>query len=271
MVGDTKQVVRVVQMDKKKHAKFGSSLDPMMCTAYVPMDLSDDTVTPRGNTHYWIPGNEEVMVAEKDMLYVRPNQVGIVRGTYSAKSNQVIDLNPEAYHDEFACMKRDNEIYEWKSPDPHLSIEMTLAKLPMFAEELPHCEAILVSHGHKLQMSPRYHCECAGQGIEFDNGRAKWKFRKLNDMRTDGFRDAATRSFSRENLPRGLSAKYERRCRDYIRCYRSGAETMGLEKMRNEIKTHRNMFDSFRTYCKSSDLNDDMAALSIFPNIGPVD
>lgn len=231
--------------------------------------LDNGQVTPRGSECYWrtpTPAEKEmteVELAEKDMLFVRPSQIGIRQGKLSVKRGLVIDVVPDAYLEEFEKLEENNEIYMWQERDLSLSYEATLNSLPMFRDEMPQCEAVLHAYGHRLQMSPRYHCECAGEGIEFDNGRSKWYFRKCNDFSTDGFKRAAATSMSKSNLPRALSAKYERRCRDYVRCYRLGCETNGLEKMRKEIKSHRNMFDSYRAYVSSNDLDDDEAQLAI--------
>ena len=44
------------------------------------------------------------------------------------------------------------------------------------------------------------------------------------------------------NTPHELAAKFERRANDYQRSYRMGVLSKDLEKMRAEIKTHRNIY-----------------------------
>jgi hypothetical protein len=57
-------------------------------------------------------------------------------------------------------------------------------------------------------------------------------------------------SFSLKIQPLSLAAKHERRTNDYKRPGRMGVISKDLQKMRNAIKTHRNVvLDSYKTFC----------------------
>jgi hypothetical protein len=63
-------------------------------------------------------------------------------------------------------------------------------------------------------------------------------------------------SFSLKIQPLSLTAKHERRTNYYKRSYRMGVVSKDLQKMRNTIKTHRNMLDTYKTF-SISDATDD--------------
>jgi hypothetical protein len=57
-------------------------------------------------------------------------------------------------------------------------------------------------------------------------------------------------------MPQSLGAKFERRTRDYVRCHRLGVLSVDLDKMRKEIKIHRNMKDHHRRFVESPRTDD---------------
>jgi hypothetical protein len=61
----------------------------------------------------------------------------------------------------------------------------------------------------------------------------------------------------KKNIPQELAAKFERRTNDYQRCYRMGVLSKDLEKMRKEIKTHRNMLDYHYRFIHSTAADDE--------------
>ena len=64
------------------------------------------------------------------------------------------------------------------------------------------------------------------------------------------------RAYNIRTQPQSLMAKYKRRTRDYIRSYRMGTPSKDLNKMRAEIKTHRNMLDYHATFVRSEGTDD---------------
>ena len=58
-------------------------------------------------------------------------------------------------------------------------------------------------------------------------------------------------AYAKRNIPRTLTCKFERRTNDYQRSYRMGVLSKDLDKMREEIKTHRDMKDYHHRFVKS--------------------
>ena len=81
--------------------------------------------------------------------------------------------------------------------------------------------------GHLLLLSPKFHCERAGVGVEYAWGRAKMNFRKKCMFTTADLYANVRQSLSRDNIPLRLMRSYARKCRDYERTYARGYD--GLE------------------------------------------
>jgi hypothetical protein len=148
------------------------------------------------------------------------------------------------YHDEKAMEEDD------------LNLEAVLGKLPIFLNELPLIEQIVADAGNLLAVSPIVHCELAGRGVEYTNGRAKWDYRNKCTGQVNQMEKLCRDAYSSRNIPQDLMAKFERRVRDYMRSYRMGVMATDLEKMRKEIKTHRNMLDCYESFIKSETTDD---------------
>ena len=141
--------------------------------------------------------------------------------------------------------------------DDTSSLEAVLGKIPMFANELPLVEQAMVDYGHTIEASPIVHPEIAGRGVEHAHGRAAWYYRSKCEGKVDAMEDLCRRACQKKNTPQALGAKFERRTRDYTRCYRMGVMSKDLEKMRKEIKTHRNMKDYHQKFIESEVTDDD--------------
>ena len=140
----------------------------------------------------------------------------------------------------------------------------------MFADELPLVEQAMADYENRIEKSPIVHPEIAGRGIEYAHGRAAFFYTsrfepyvwrpcflvciiffllrcqgKLADMEK-----LCYLAYSKSNIPQELAAKFERRTNDYQRSYRMGVLSKDLEKMRREIKTHRNMMDFHHRFIK---------------------
>jgi hypothetical protein len=141
------------------------------------------------------------------------------------------------------------------------TLESVVGNLSMFKNELPLIEQIVNDFWNVLCVSPIVHCELAGRGIEYANGRAKWYYRNRCVGEVGKMEEICKASYGRSNIPQELMAKYERRVRDYMRSYRMGVVISSLEKMRGEIKTHRNMMDSYESFIKSDTTDDPVVDL----------
>ena len=109
---------------------------------------------------------------------------------------------------------------------------------------------------HLLMLSPKYHAELAGQGIEYDFGRCKWWFRNHNSHSTAGLKVKSLESMSKENVTIGLTRKYARRARDYMRAYRWGAKGLEVEVQKKVYKCHRSSYDQFRKFIAAAEVID---------------
>ena len=89
-------------------------------------------------------------------------------------------------------------------------------------------------------MSPKGHCELAGQGIEYDWGKMKQNFRRKNKLKN--FHGLILDSMSRATLPLSTSRKFARKARAYRRAYRDGEPNSfaDVEKLMKRYKCHRN-------------------------------
>ena len=101
-------------------------------------------------------------------------------------------------------------------------------------------------------MSPKGHCELAGQGIEYDWGKSKQNFRRKNKLKH--FHQLILESWSCENLKLSTSRKFARKARAYRRAYRTGAdnEHAAIEKMVKVFKAHRNAKDFAGKFIRES-------------------
>ena len=104
-------------------------------------------------------------------------------------------------------------------------------------------------------MSPKYHCEIAGEGIEYAWGLAKKKFRhtKLEDKNTkEKFNKAVKASIN--HVKQDHVFKFAAKCRRIMVTYlaASGANREltyeSIEKFQKKLKTHRNVSDQEKGY-----------------------
>ena len=130
--------------------------------------------------------------------------------------------------------------------------------------------------------SPKYHCEIAGEGIEYSWGNSKAKYRriKVKDKKTaEQFRHQVGKCLSRDYLHAERIRKNSRRAREYMVAYfilsikeaDSGCEnltgiskiTIGelkpcavsakkIEQMKKLVRTHRAAFDFDQSFCSAA-------------------
>ena len=71
--------------------------------------------------------------------------------------------------------------------NPDMNIDQVLGGLPDFKNELSALEHTVAKRGHILVLSPKFHPELAGVGIEYSWGMSKLKFRReINDQEHRG-------------------------------------------------------------------------------------
>lgn len=198
----------------------------------------------------------------------------------------VVEVDLDAYHsereaearaaleDEAAAAEVDVVALMFEEPQRNLELSMQWVALNKCAADMANVpsmlEEVVREAGHTLIMSPKYHAELAGQGIEYDFGSCKHYYRNYPRASKKGMVDNSLASFSSEAVPLWLTRKHARKARDYQRTYRGKQPTDDLEQTESvlkEQKVHRSALDShsgwlkrardnpppFRTYLPSFD------------------
>ncbi|CAM9642953.1 unnamed protein product, partial [Sphacelaria rigidula] len=139
-----------------------------------------------------------------------------------------------------------------KAKDPKMNIDQVLGQLPDFKNECTALQHTVQKRGHILVLSPKFHPEVAGVGIEYSWGMSKLKFRReLNDEVPKNLHQNILAFMCRKNiLTLSRIRRFARRTRDYCRAYlklekdATGIESKDkIEKMRKTCKAHRNIID----------------------------
>jgi len=131
-----------------------------------------------------------------------------------------------------------------KGRDQSMSMDYMLSLCEDFMKEKTALQAMVEARGHILVMSPKGHCELAGQGIEYDWGKMKQTYRRNNRYEKD-FHEMILKSMGRDVLKLSTSRKFARKARAYRRAYREGCdnEHACIEQMVKQFKAHRNAAD----------------------------
>ena len=103
---------------------------------------------------------------------------------------------------------------------------------------------------HRCVFSSKHHCECAGNGIEYDNGRSKWWYRAHCDMTKAGMKKNAALSVSKKVITMAHTLKFARKARDFMRAYRCGSVDAEVEKHSREFRAHRCMLHCYFTFVR---------------------
>lgn len=129
--------------------------------------------------------------------------------------------------------------------DQSLSMTHALSQCEDFRNEVTALQEILSRRGHILVMTPKGHCELAGEGIEYCWGKMKKHFRKHNRCNLKGFNQLIIDSMSRAALPLRTARKFARRARTYERVYADEAvrELVDIERIVKQYKSHHNAVD----------------------------
>ena len=105
-----------------------------------------------------------------------------------------------------------------------------MARLPEFQIPVKSLlQELLEANGHLLLLSPKYHAELAGVGIEYCFGRVKWWFRNKNTMSTESLKSKSLQSFGSDVVTVYHVRKFARSARDYMRAYSWGHTGLEVE------------------------------------------
>ena len=150
-----------------------------------------------------------------------------------------------------------------KDEHRHLVLRTLMMNCADFKEEKSAMEVLLQDLSNKssnnqsikLLVSPKYHCELAGEGVEYCWGLSKRFFRnqgleKKNTKKK--FEDIVRQSI--EYVKKEHVVKFAGKCRRYMMAYynaRNGAHELTydwIERFVKKTKTHRNILDQERGF-----------------------
>ena len=136
-----------------------------------------------------------------------------------------------------------------------------LAQTNDFKSEVSLLGKVVERYGYVIWFTPKYHCELAGEGIEYMWGFVKWIYRKIPKGEKDTkyrFIESVEKLLTRETVKRERVARFSRRarryiCAYYVQHYGEGESTAVeivkdvnldlVEKMAKTFKTHRAALD----------------------------
>ena len=154
----------------------------------------------------------------------------------------------------------DNQIIE------SLSLKFQMENCHDFQNEETQLQTVASAYGIKVMMTPKYHAEIAGCGIEYSWGAAKSRYRQIpleKKRKKSDFKEAVSHSIG--VLTQQTVRKCDRKARTYIQAYyflevmRQGQggqpeEQLSLstiEKVQKDFKVHRSAIDFDRSFCNA--------------------
>ncbi len=157
------------------------------------------------------------------------------------------------------------------------SLDMLLSKCSDFLEEKSLLQLNLEKLGATCYHSPKFHCELAGEGIEYSWGNAKLAYRRVATKEKNTvskFHQRVKESLSRTHLTTERIRYNSTRARDYILTYfiasiekkkvKDGEfitvnelkpcaiDANRIEKMRCNVRVHRAAIDFDRAFCEAT-------------------
>ena len=127
--------------------------------------------------------------------------------------------------------------------NPDLSLEFVLGNCADFKGQRSELQVAIEERGHQMALSPKFHCELAGVGIEYSWGKAKQYFRMHSTGQSNDITVRIDAAISQTHITLGLVRKYARICRDYMRGYIRGNTGPAVEAYIKTRKTHRSALD----------------------------
>ena len=156
------------------------------------------------------------------------------------------------------------------------SLDQLLAACTDFCEEESMLQTNLKKMGAYCWHSPKFHCELAGEGIEYSWGNAKMKYRRLRvkDRNTvSKFHQRVIQCLSRDHLDLNRVRTNSRRAREYMVAYfimscaeevkdkmtlsieemkPCAASASKIEQMKQKVRTHRAAIDFDTKFCEAT-------------------
>ena len=190
-------------------------------------------------------------------------QVARERGLLDLDNYCVEDFSDKGKLDEFGNRKKET------------SLDILLSQCSDFLNEESLLQLNIRKLGCGVIHTPKYHCEMAGEGIEYSWGNAKMKYRsfKASEKRSKAqFLEKVQFCLSREFLTIEKVRKNSRRSREYMVAYfiisseASGCATQNdfasvaelkpcaissskIEQMKEKVRSHRPAIDFDHNFC----------------------
>ena len=254
VVKQSQELVRVMTASKE-HRHFFDFQGKIVVRPFLRRGEDPHYTIRSGATH-------DFEAREVDLAYVRPSSVTVITGSIKKATGLSVGV------DVLFALNRAVEYQGSENPagvyvdenggySEEATLKSILSAIPMFADELPLVEQSMVDFGNAIEPSPIVHPEIAGCGVEYAHGRAAHYYANKCEGRVAEMEKLCRDAYGARNIPRSLNSKYCRRADDYQRSYRMGVLSSDLEKMREEIKTHRNMLDYHDRFLKSKAADDE--------------
>jgi hypothetical protein len=147
--------------------------------------------------------------------------------------------------------------------DTTYSLEVLMESRLDFLQEKTSLQKLGEDLGVMIEHTPKYHAELAGEGVEYDWGCGKQRYRRqpLNRKRTlANFKSLVKECFGRDYLTKSIVRKTARRARAYICAHHwldNGADGLPdtseislakIEQLSKQMRTHRCAFDFDKGY-----------------------
>ena len=175
----------------------------------------------------------------------------------------------EESHEDYHVHPKKDENGEVIEDSENSSLYFLMSTCLDFSKETTALEGVGEELGVKVYITPKFHCEIAGEGIEYAWGVAKGVYRrkplKEKKGKKSDFQKLVKECVSREILTTECVRKLSRRARAYICAYyqieskKNGATAQvdkmtslpEIEALMKEFRTHRSALDFDSAFCKS--------------------
>jgi len=142
-----------------------------------------------------------------------------------------------------------------------------LSQCKEFKNEQSQLEKIGAKYGYEIWFTPKYHCELAGEGIEYIWGYMKWiycRIKKEKKSTKKMFEDCVKQLVDGNTVSEERIRRFSRRARRYVRAYYvthfgvdkgDAMENVAIslelvESMVKDFKTHRCALDFDKKFIK---------------------
>jgi len=186
----------------------------------------------------------EGMVCRTSINYHNGNKEYIERGLCHLQKVLVREL----YYTK--CGKKDAETGDIDESTSFVSI---LSDCADFKKEFSILEMIAERYNSMIWFTPRYHCEIAGEGVEYMWGYCKRLFCRVplaKRRKKADFENTVRNTVSSEMVPPSLIRRFSRRARQYICVYHHlHSETADADTIQVSLKMIEKLVKNFKTKC----------------------